>query len=453
MIKPFSSKFLWGWLVLAHVCQRWRQITFASPRRLNLQIICRHKSPVRANLDIWPAIPINVDATYIKPDNDDNVIAALEHPNRVCRIWLAIPTSHWQFGRIATVMQKPFPVLTSLSIASESRDSFDIPCELLGGSAPRLQQIELDNVSFPALPKLLLSAKDLVELSLRKIPPTGCISPEVMVAHLAMSPRLNILHIEFHTITSHPAQALLPSITQIVLPALHDLSFTGVWDYLEDLMARMDTPQLDSLVIAYDYDLNIEVPQLTRFVSRSAKLKQIMSNQCKLVLNYKVDFGIYDTTGRYDPYISVGFSGSIYEQFYELTRVISSISPILSDMVHLDIDSDALLSDPLSPAVEEVDAIRWTEWLALFRPFSSMKGLSVSWQFAGHVACALEDMTMTATEVLPALELLCLEYTEDSRDKPVSFINDFITARRDSGHPVTITGTQRTFDRRLRFFL
>ena len=40
-------------------------------------------------------------------------------------------------------------------------------------------------VSFPELPTLLLPARDLVSLYLDYVPPTGCISLEVIVACLA----------------------------------------------------------------------------------------------------------------------------------------------------------------------------------------------------------------------------------------------------------------------------
>ncbi|KAH9056310.1 hypothetical protein EDB87DRAFT_1260555 [Lactarius vividus] len=48
------SSPVWKWHILVHVCRRWRQITFASPRRLNLQILCIDGTPVRKNLGIWP---------------------------------------------------------------------------------------------------------------------------------------------------------------------------------------------------------------------------------------------------------------------------------------------------------------------------------------------------------------------------------------------------------------
>lgn len=353
---------------------------------------------------------------------------------------------------MAAVMQEPFPVLKSLSITRLHENVLDIPIPrgFLGGYAPCLQRLELGGVSFPALPTLLLSASDLVELILRDIPQTGYISPEVMVEHLAALPRFNTLHIAFRSLISHPALLLPPAKTR-TLPALHDLLYEGVSDYLEDFMARIDTPELDSLVINYlRADVNFEVPQLCKFINRSEGLNQIMSDQCRLVVNHEVIFSIFCVTSNPEPYISVRIRpkwNNVYYQFFQLVHVISSLSPILFDMDHLIIDSDALLTDPLEEVVECLGHIEQTEWLELFRPFSSVRSIFVSWQLVGHFSRALKDVdAVMVTEVLPALSLLCLQYSEY---RPATFLDNFLTARQDSGHPVTVVGTERAFDRRL----
>ena len=41
-----------AWHTLVHVCRRWRNIVFGSPRRLNLQIACTNKSRARELLDV-----------------------------------------------------------------------------------------------------------------------------------------------------------------------------------------------------------------------------------------------------------------------------------------------------------------------------------------------------------------------------------------------------------------
>jgi hypothetical protein len=55
----------WQWCRLAHVCQRWRRIIFASPRYLGLVIVMgnrgwRGRGGVKRALDYWPALPIAI---------------------------------------------------------------------------------------------------------------------------------------------------------------------------------------------------------------------------------------------------------------------------------------------------------------------------------------------------------------------------------------------------------
>ncbi|KAH9167717.1 hypothetical protein EDB89DRAFT_2232256 [Lactarius sanguifluus] len=448
----YPTHLVWRWHSLVHVCQRWRQIIFASPRRLNLETLCTYGTPVRKYLVIWPAIPIVMQYGHyrssIVPNDEDNVIAALEYPDRVCRVMLYVTAS--QLGKIATMMQEPFPKLTRLSISSEDGNLPVLSDEFLGRSAPLLQEIELYGVPFPELPTLLLSAVHLVELKLRNLPQTGYISPEAMVACLAALPRLEVLHIGFQSPDSRPNRILLSPITRTVLPTLHYLFFSGVCAYFEDFVARIDAIQLDTVVIFYsDQDVDFEVPQLSEFIDRSEHLKQTLSTHCQVMLDEfddAVDFFIggatSDETKGWDPDTGISVSilcEGINQQVLHLTRVLSSISPISPDMVHLAINSELFASEPLSELGDMDDA----EWLQLLRPFSSVETLFVAEKFAGQISRALEDIAgAMVTEVLPALELLCLEH------QPLSSVGNFVAVRRDSGHPVTIVNTKLGFERR-----
>jgi hypothetical protein len=60
--------------------------------------------------------------------------------------------------------------------------------------------------------------------------------------------------------------------------------------------------------------------------------------------------------------------------------------------------------------------------------------------FSGHVALALEDIAdEMATEVLPSLELICLEGEE------APLIDKFVAARQHSDRPVTAVNTIKEF--------
>ena len=191
------------WHTLIHVCRKWRYIIFASPRVLNLRLLCTIGTPARARLAIWPAFPIavigSVDSTPLEVVAD-NVMASLEHKDRVYRIDLQrIPNS--LMGRIAAAMEEPFPMLTDLTLhamAPVLHDSF------LGGSAPGLQSLRLTSVPFPALWKLLPTATHLVSLELWDVPHSGYISPSTMATCLSVLTRLEDLRLGFQSPRSRP---------------------------------------------------------------------------------------------------------------------------------------------------------------------------------------------------------------------------------------------------------
>ena len=188
-----------AWHTLVHVCSRWRSIVFSSPRRLNLRLLCTNKRQIKKMPNIWPALPIIIHAYFGTSlvRGVSNLITALEHHDRVCKITIrGVPNSLLkQFGE----MEKPFPELTDLDLWSrhESAPAPVLPDSFLGRFAPQLRWLFLDGIPFPALPKLLLSTHDLVSLQLLNIPPSGYISPESMVTCVAALIRLDLLGLGF----------------------------------------------------------------------------------------------------------------------------------------------------------------------------------------------------------------------------------------------------------------
>lgn len=205
MNEVTSSYLPWKWHTLAHVCRTWRDIIFSSSRRLNLELLCTNGTPVRKNLGHFPALPIVIQpSVHTKESDEDNIIAALEHPDRVRNVQLTVSCSLLE--KLATVMREPFPVLTDLflelgiRLESQNERTPVLPDAFLGGCTPRLQKIRLIRIPFPAAPVLLSSARDLVDVDLRDIPNTGYISPEEMVASLATLPRLECLTVQFQSL-------------------------------------------------------------------------------------------------------------------------------------------------------------------------------------------------------------------------------------------------------------
>ncbi|KAH9956562.1 hypothetical protein BGW80DRAFT_251520 [Lactifluus volemus] len=169
---------------------------------------------------------------------------ALEHRDRIRGLHLLLGSSEW--GKLAKMsqIQKPFPALTRLRLrlGGQSGPVPELPVTLLGGSAPSLRSFQLDGIPFPTLPRLLLSCKDLSELSLRWIPNLGYISPEAMVTVLSALIKLTYFEIGFKQLeTGQIRLAPPPPPTRALLPSLRVFKFRdeGVKEYSEDLLARM----------------------------------------------------------------------------------------------------------------------------------------------------------------------------------------------------------------------
>ena len=269
VLTPYTGQ---GWRELVRICRRWRYIVFASPRRLRLRFECRASTPMREILDFLPPMPIDIrlirETDYI--GDNVNVIAALEHPDRVCMIHLySLPSSLLE--RFTTVMQEPFPVLTDLRLDCPHDPTPPVlPDTFLGGFAPRLETLRLAGIPFPALPKLLLSARDLTSLNLSNIPHSGYFSPEAMVTALSGLTNLKYLTLEFQSPSSFTnwGSHRPPPLTRVDLPALARLFFQGVTEYLEDFLVRMNTPVITTTKITFFDRVIFNIPQLFKFVNR-----------------------------------------------------------------------------------------------------------------------------------------------------------------------------------------
>jgi hypothetical protein len=78
-----------SWHVLVHVCRRWRYVVFGSPRRLELQLVCKSTTPVWKTLDVWPRLPIVISDQRVTPHlSEVNIMVALVQHDRVSGIRL-----------------------------------------------------------------------------------------------------------------------------------------------------------------------------------------------------------------------------------------------------------------------------------------------------------------------------------------------------------------------------
>ena len=250
------------WIILVHVCRRWRQMIFGFPWHLDLRIPCHARRPTRTSLNIWPLFPLALiyragDASAYDLDAHENIIAALQHRERVSTITFDLLVGRsWE--SFISAMQEPFPALICLNLCLGPRAQQILSETFLGGSAPRLRSLILQGIPFPALPKLLLSTSRLVSLHLSDISVKGYISPEVMVTCLVALPNLEDLSIRFWYTESHPLPTIQrsthwPTHGREILPSLSKFGYRGPAAYSEDFVGRINAPLLDSIRVTH-YD-------------------------------------------------------------------------------------------------------------------------------------------------------------------------------------------------------
>ena len=434
-----EAEWIKEWHILVHVCRRWRNVVFGSPRRLSLRIACTNRTPVREIMDIWPPLPIVIRHDDYPTSGGDNIIAALKHNDRVCEIRLGpLPNSQWE--KVLAEMQVPFWALTDLKLQSNDETASVVPDSFLDGSAPpRLRSLSLDHIPFPGIPKLLLSAPDPVKISLLNIPHSGYISPEAMATCLSSLTRLTELDLAFlsprsrpHRESRHPRPT-----THSVLPTLRHFVFVGVSEYLEDLVARIDAPLLDTFQINFFHQLIFDTPQLAHFISRTPEFKA--HKDAHVVFSYS---GVRVLVpGSEDRGLKLKISCRQSDwQLSSLAQIFSSSFPhtLITSLERL-----AICDDERSPPHWQED-VENSQWLELLQPFTAVKDLYLFRGLPLRIAPALQELIGDrATEILPALQCLNLEINPSISLQKA--IKQFVVAKQLSNYHLSLTGEKTIY--------
>ncbi|KAI0275874.1 hypothetical protein BGY98DRAFT_989930 [Russula aff. rugulosa BPL654] len=413
----------------------WFTIVFTSPHRLNLRLFFTNGTSVET-LAVWPSFPIIIWQSGDQTWDLDDIIEALDYNDRYLEEALA-------------AMEQPFPALTELGIRwqDDETDEIDeaapvVSDSFLGGSAPRLQHLDFYRVPFPGLPGLLLSATDLVHLYLWKIPHLGYFSPEAMVNCLSALTKLEILWLGFESFQPRLYQDnRCTSPMRSVLPSLTSVKFKGASKYLENLVAPIVAPLLDSLEISFFHNPVFDTPQLLQFVNRTPNVKAPVEAY--------VDFS--------DDSVSVTLPGALprklllevlcrpaNSQLLSLAQVLSSSYPqvLIPAVEHL------YISDTVEPQPELEDDIEDDQWLEVLRPFTAVKDLYLSREFVPRIADTF--VGQGGTEVLPALQYLFLEEPRPSGAVQEA-IEQFVAARQLADQPVAVSHWDREWEQEFKF--
>jgi len=383
-------------------------------------------------LGVWPAFPIVIWDILGFPADEDNIIAALEHRDRVCEIKLECLT-RLQSEKLVSLMQESFPALTKLQIQTYSLVIPDevvvLPDSFLGGSVPHLRFLCLASISFPAFPNLLLSASNLVCLYLSGTP-SGYISPEMIAALSSLTKledmRLSLGHPDSDSDLKDPAP---PSPTRSVLPALKGLELHGDGEYLHDFVARIDVPSINYLKIVFTNEPFFvgNFFHLPQFIGRVEKFRSFDYARFDL-LPYVIDVTLSPQTwtrGSLVGALQLEFLCDTNGPLPSLVEACNTSLLPLSIIENLHISTQNLHPDSQSGFNTEDP-----QWLEVLRQFSAAKSLSVlSMHIVPPVAFALKQVIEEGmTDVLPAIQELSVSRSLSAG--PVrEAIEQFVAAR------------------------
>ena len=458
----YTTGHAWEWQLLVQVCQRWKQIIYGSPRYLDLHLPCSDETPFK-NLSRWPEFPLTLDY-YIFPDVNgfvdiDDLMAALEQPDRVHFIDLRIEGPGSRVDEVLAKMKVPFPALRGLDLTGppsyDKREGIVLPRGFLGGSAPCLQYLSFEAVNallFQELHILLLSARNLISLQLEDIPKPGYVSPEAIVGGLAGLTKLRTLFINFRFPEETPnsneglehRRRPEPPI-RAVLPALTRFGFSGESAYLEDIAAQFDMPSIEVIDIEY-FLPRVEVCQLSRFIGRTENLYLAQFRHAKVYFgidaacsNIKLD---HSQGERRQVRFSLGVKipdsdrhPAIDDLVACMTRVLGQLTALLSNVRHLSLKGDY----GRQAWDEECYHLDDSKLLQLLHLFPAVEALHVTGLLVEHIATLLDNIDEErVSEVMPALRSLQL----GNGDGPVRSTERFLSLRQLSGHPVAMVNIE-----------
>jgi hypothetical protein len=419
------------WYKLAHVWRRWRYLILASPSYLGLCLVCTYGTPVAEMIAHSPPLPLVIDHVVryheVTPEDEEGILLALQHHDRVRRIRLRMPVPNLQ--RLIVAIDDHFPILEYLYIAPNTKHEIILPLPRTL-QAPQLRHLVL-NVACSIGSLLLTPAVGLVTLSLNNILSSAYFHPSDLLLRLSLMPQLETLGISFHSpVSSHYVERQLlhtPNLAHVTLPNLRWFGFQGVSAYLEAILARINTPLLQRLQILFFNQLTYAVPHLLQFMSATEDLR--FSNIKFTFHERAVIVAAYPRQGDRDYTLSMAVRCRHLDwQVATIAQLFNTLNPLFTVVEHLTLDYYGHFLS--SEWHNEVDH---TQWQQLLLSFGKVKNLAVDKELVGGLSRSLsQDDVGSPLELLPELN----ELKVFGRGDPGDGFAPFINARQVSGQAV-----------------
>ena len=398
-----------SWRKLVHVCRRWRHLIYEESSYMDMCLLLTNHSPSMgppSHLLHLPLVIACSDRTKTTIRNgEDNIHLGLQQHDRVRRVFLRAPSSSLRMW--LEPMNKHFPRLRDLSLFSTTTEetSLVLP-ELL--QAPDLHHLSLHGVGLPNRSPLS-SMISLSILSLTHIQGCCYFPPGHLVTQLRGLPYLEELSIGFAVPIPLPnSEGNLfssPTPPVIMLHTLRRLTFRGEDDYLDDLVAQINTPLLKRLDLTLFFDVAFTLVNLTEFIRRTegfgCSVARVIFHKDGASIDTGTSYHEQDI-GKLSLHVNCE---SIDWKIHSATEVCSALEKVLSSVEELTLDldvdeSDEMPSDWKNTLYDEL-------WHDLLLQFIGVKKLHIGPSLTLEISQGLESLNgALVLDLLPKLKEL-----------------------------------------------
>ena len=382
-----------------------------------------------------PPFPLIIDHNHpnheLNAEDEEGIILALQHRDRVRRIRLLMPLPSLQ--KFIVAIDGKFPVLEFLSIGPLTKHDTRLTLSSTF-EAPHLSHLLLDHFASPIGSPLLTNAVSLVTLLLRWTHPCTYLHPDYFLQPLSSLPQLETLQIGFSSpIPSRDFERQLlhvPIITHVTLPNLRKFVYRGITAFLEALLPCMTTPLVKMFKVHFFEQLSFSIPSLLPFMRNLKNL--LFINATFLFHRRAVSVFVYPHmgSGTANFYIDI-MCEHLDWQVSSVAQIFNLLDPLFSMVV--DISLDCKEYNVSSGWHNQVDRVQWRKLLASFR---NVRTLRVHDDLAAQLSHSLRLNGEPPLELLPELkQLICPVWSVDDRT-----FAEFIHEREVASHPVNLIG-------------
>ena len=422
------------WPILTHVCRRWRQVILRSPLGLQLRLYCTYRTPASKTLDSWPPLPLVVidgGHSMLKPPaprDNDNIICALKHSDRVKSISLTLTNS--LLKKLSTISES-FSELEELVLLSKDKLQLTLPGSFRWGE--RVRTLHVTRIAISSLAPILSSSTDLVDLQLHEIPMAGYFSPQEFANVLSGASRLRLLSLHFLSFPPRRNYVSLPppGSHRIVLPALTSFKYRGTSKYLDNFVARIDAPRLRYIDITFYGQPTMDASQFGKFIERIGINTALREADIRASAHV-VCISLNDSSASTRLRLQIPCR-QLDWQLSSMAQACEQFSSVVFGIRHL-----VFITNDWSSGQENVND---EQWLQLVRSFSSSRILSIAGELATDLLCALRLANWgytTDSAVLPALRTISI-LKPMPLDCPFwDAAQSLISLRRSSNFPIEV---------------